>query len=69
MKMLDELEDVLFSVLHTPEARAQLIIPPSQAARIIVTMTRGIAVMERVYGDPKRLGQTALAFVDTLMGR
>jgi hypothetical protein len=65
--MLDELEDVLFGVLGTPEARAQLIIPPRQAARLIVTMTRGIAVMERVYGEPKRLRQTALALVDTLV--
>ena len=67
MRMLDELEDVLFGALDTPEARAQLIIPPRQAARVIVTMTRGIAVMERVYGDPKRLRQTALALVDTLV--
>jgi TetR/AcrR family transcriptional repressor of nem operon len=67
MRMLDELEDVLFGVLGTPEARAQLIIPPRQAARLIVTMTRGIAVMERVYGEPKRLRQTALALVDTLV--
>jgi len=67
MRMLDELEDVLLGVLDIPEARAQLIIPPRQAARVIVTMTRGIAVMERVYGDPKRLRQTALALVDTLV--
>jgi AcrR family transcriptional regulator len=67
VRMLDELEDVLFGALDTPEARAQLIIPPRQAARVIVTMTRGIAVMERVYGDPKRLRQTALALVDTLV--
>ena len=66
-RMLDKLEDVLFSVLDTPEARAQLVIPPRQAARVIVTMTRGIAVMERVYGDPKRLRQTALALVDTIV--
>jgi AcrR family transcriptional regulator len=67
MRMLDELEDVLLGVLDIPEARAQLIIPPRQAARVIVTMTRGIAVMERVYVDPKRLRQTALALVDTLV--
>ncbi|WP_207005229.1 TetR/AcrR family transcriptional regulator [Trinickia mobilis] len=66
-KMLDELEDVLVGVLQSPEARAQLVIPPRQAARIIVTMTRGIAVMERVYSDPKRLRQTASALIDTMV--
>jgi TetR/AcrR family transcriptional regulator, transcriptional repressor for nem operon len=66
-KMLDELEDVLLSVLNTPDARAQLVIPPRQAARVIVTMTRGIAVMERVYGDPRRLRQTATSLVDTIV--
>jgi hypothetical protein len=30
-------------------------------------MSRGIAVMVRVYGEPKRLRQTALALVDTLV--
>lgn len=66
MKMLDELEDVLLGVLDIADARAKLIIPPRQAARLIVTMTRGIAVMERVYGDLKRLRQAATALVDTL---
>lgn len=66
-RMLDELEDALFKVLDTPGARAQLVIPPRQAARVIVTMTRGIAVMERVYGDPKRLRQTAAALIDTIL--
>jgi TetR/AcrR family transcriptional regulator, transcriptional repressor for nem operon len=66
-RMLDDLEDMLLTVLDAPEARAQLVIAPRQAARLIVTMTRGIAVMERVYGDPKRLRQTASALVDTLV--
>jgi len=66
-RMLDELEAALVEVLDTPEARAQLAVPPRQAAGIIVTMTRGIAVMERVYDDTKRLRQTASALVDALV--
>jgi DNA ligase-1 len=66
-KMLNELEAVILGALKTKEARAQLSIPPRQAANVILTMTRGIAVMERVYGDPKRLKQTASALVDTLI--
>jgi AcrR family transcriptional regulator len=65
--MLDELEASVLKVLDTREARAQLVIPPRQAASLIVTMTRGIAVMERVYGDSRRLKQTASALVDTLV--
>jgi len=64
--MLDELEAALLDVLNTKEARAQLSVPPQQAASIIVTMTRGIAVMERVSDDTKRLKQTAAALVDAL---
>ena len=65
--MLDALEAALLSVLDTKEARAQLTLPPQQAANLIVTTTRGIAVMERVYGDPKKLRQTAFALVDVLV--
>jgi AcrR family transcriptional regulator len=66
-KMLDELEAALLSVLETPDASRQLAIPAPQAAKLIVTMTRGIAVMERVYADQKSLKQTAAALVDALV--
>ncbi|SIT51418.1 DNA ligase, ATP-dependent, PP_1105 family (fragment) [Paraburkholderia piptadeniae] len=65
--MLDALEAALLAVLDTKEARAQLTMPPQQAASLIVTTTRGIAVMERIYGDPKKLRQTAFALVDALV--
>ena len=66
-KMLDELEALVRSVLMTPDARKRLAIPASQAARLVVTMTRGIAVMERVHADPKGLRRTASALVDLLV--
>lgn len=65
--MLDELESVVLEALDTPEAQQKLSIPPQQAAKLVVTMTRGIAVMERVYSDPKSLKETASALVDTLV--
>jgi len=65
--MLDKLEATLLSVLDTRDTRAQLTMPPQQAASLIVMTTRGIAVMERVYGDPKKLKQTAFALVDALV--
>jgi TetR/AcrR family transcriptional repressor of nem operon len=66
-KMLDELEAIVLGALVTPEAKKRLSIPAPQAARLIVTMTRGIAVMERVYADPKSLRQTAAGLVDALV--
>jgi AcrR family transcriptional regulator len=65
--MLDKLEATVLSVLDTRDARAQLTMPPQQAASLVVMTTRGIAVMERVYGDPKKLRQTAYALVDALV--
>src|SRR5258706_706967 len=66
-KMIDVLEAPVLEALDTDQARQKLAIAPQQAARLIVTMTRGIAVMERVYEDPKRLKETTAALVDTLM--
>jgi TetR/AcrR family transcriptional regulator, transcriptional repressor for nem operon len=65
--MLDELEFVLLSRLDQPDTREQLVIPPRQAAKLIVTTTRGIAVMERVYCDPKSLRQTATALINAIV--
>ncbi|TAL99113.1 MAG: TetR/AcrR family transcriptional regulator [Paraburkholderia sp.] len=68
-KMIDQLEAAVLSALDTPEAKTRLAIPAAQAAKLVVTMTRGIAVMERVYGDPKSLKQTTSALVDALVPR
>jgi AcrR family transcriptional regulator len=66
-KMLNDLEAIVRSALATPEAKERLSIPVPQAARLIVTTTRGLAVMERVYTDPKSLRQTAAGLVDALV--
>lgn len=41
-------------------------LPPAAAARLVLTFTRGLAVMERVHGDAARLRATALDLVDLL---
>lgn len=65
--MLDDLDRIVLAALSTEQARARLVIPPAQAARIVVTFTRGLAVMERVYQDAERLRDAALGLVRTLL--
>lgn len=65
-RLLDELESIVAVALSAPQTRKHLSIPPDQAALVIVTFTRGLAVIERVYRDPKRLKKAARALVDTI---
>jgi TetR/AcrR family transcriptional regulator, transcriptional repressor for nem operon len=65
--LLDGLERLLRERLSTDEARSRLAIPPADAARVLITMTRGIVVMERVYQDPERLRATATSLIDALL--
>ncbi|AWS46105.1 TetR/AcrR family transcriptional regulator [Streptosporangium sp. 'caverna'] len=65
--LLDNLERLLRERLSTEEARPRLTIPPAEAARVLVTMTRGIVVMERVYQDPERLRATAASLITALL--
>ena len=65
--LLDELQAVICSALSNRRARECLILDPEIAAQVIVTFTRGLAVMERVYRSPKRLRDTAKAFVASLI--
>jgi TetR/AcrR family transcriptional regulator, transcriptional repressor for nem operon len=48
-------------------ARSALSVPPRDAARLVVAMTRGLAVLERVYGDPARLRETAATLITALL--
>ncbi|OYX84679.1 MAG: hypothetical protein B7X99_00025 [Rhizobiales bacterium 17-65-6] len=43
------------------------VLPPAAAARMVITFTRGLAVMERVHGDPAALAATAADVVDLLL--
>lgn len=65
--LLDGMERLLCERLSTEEARARLTLPPEEAARVLITMTRGIVVMERVHQDPARLRSTAASLVKALL--
>jgi AcrR family transcriptional regulator len=65
--LLDDLEEILFDRLSRVEKGIHLNLPPRQAARLIVALTRGIVVIERVYRDKKRLRMTADALTSLLV--
>ncbi|ONI70013.1 TetR family transcriptional regulator [Kribbella sp. ALI-6-A] len=62
-KLLDDLEELLLARLE----QADLAVEPREAARLVVAMTRGLAVLERVYDDPARLRETAATLVTSLL--
>ena len=62
--MLDELHRIVAAALSAAPDR--LAVAPEQAADLIVTFTRGLAVMERVYQDAAHLQRIADALVATL---
>jgi len=68
-KLLDELHEIVAAALSRPALRKGLVVQPDAAARIVVTFTRGLAVMERVYRDRERLSETAEALVEALVRR
>jgi len=64
--MLDELHGIVLTALSTDAARARLAVSPDEAADLVVTFTRGLAVMERVYQDAAHLDRIASALVRAL---
>lgn len=66
---LDSFEALIAERLGRPDAAATLTVPPKDAARLVVTLTRGIVVMERVYQDQARLKRTADTLVRMLFSK
>lgn len=66
-ELLDDLESALYERLTRDDARQRLTLPPREAARLVVTMTRGLVVIERVYQDEARMRTMADLFVDQLL--
>ncbi|KCB49863.1 TetR/AcrR family transcriptional regulator [Bordetella hinzii] len=64
--LLDELEALFARRLAA--ASGQLRLPPHDAARLFITATRGLVVIERLYQDKVRLRQTADILLDALFG-
>lgn len=65
--LLDALDGLLVAAFARAEAQGALALPADEAARMVVTFTRGLAVMERVYGDAAALRDTAGSLVDLLV--
>lgn len=65
--MLDEIEAVLNERLSRTDAQERLTLEPRQAARMIVTMTRGLVVIERIYQDQRRMRTTADQLISLLV--
>lgn len=63
--MVDGLENLLAERLR--QATEPLALPIADAARLLVTLTRGTVVIERLYPDSERLQATADALVDLIV--
>ncbi|BBJ43929.1 TetR family transcriptional regulator [Streptomyces antimycoticus] len=65
---LDDLEDTVHNGLAAIDDD-DLAVDLRSAARLVVTTTRGLAVMERAHHEPDRLRDIAAALVTSLTGR
>jgi TetR/AcrR family transcriptional regulator, transcriptional repressor for nem operon len=65
--MLDAFEMLLLDRLQKREKGVRLMCSPEDAARLIVTFTRGLVVIERVYQDKARMLATADSLIALLV--
>ncbi|WP_186250347.1 TetR/AcrR family transcriptional regulator [Burkholderia gladioli] len=65
--MLDRFEAVLAARLAQPDPEVEPSVPAKEAAALIITFTRGIVVIERVYQEPRRLHDNARTLVAMLL--
>jgi TetR/AcrR family transcriptional regulator, transcriptional repressor for nem operon len=65
--LLSGLASILEAALSRPGIRQQLTLEPEQAAMVVVTFTRGLAVMERVYCDRSALSRAANGLIRALV--
>ncbi|ANN77499.1 TetR/AcrR family transcriptional regulator [Bordetella flabilis] len=66
-ELLDEIEAALYARLSRDDAKERLALDARQAARIMVAMTRGLVVVERVYQDEKRMRAMAEHLIDLVV--
>lgn len=66
--MLDEIEQLFKTRLSRSEDQADLRVPANEAALLLLTFTRGLVVIERVYQDKVKLNMTAQLFINLLFG-
>lgn len=65
-RLMDELASLISGALAAHASRSAVAIDPKIGGNLLVTFTRGLAVMERIYGDKARLTRTAASLVDLL---
>ncbi|AWY38945.1 TetR family transcriptional regulator [Pseudomonas putida] len=65
--LLDGLEALLVERFTSEEAQQRLALDPVAAARLVVSQTRGIVVIERLYQDAQRLQDIADSLVAILL--
>jgi TetR/AcrR family transcriptional regulator, transcriptional repressor for nem operon len=66
-QLIEDFTAVIRDALSTPAARRKLSCDPGAAADLIVTFTRGLAVMERAFHDPRHLEKMAEQFLRILV--
>jgi len=66
-RLLEDLTALVREALSAPTARKKLSCEPEVAADLVVTFTRGLAVMERAYRNPKHLHKLSEQFVRLLV--
>lgn len=67
--LLDDVQAALADRLAQPDAAGRLALPPAAAARLVVTTTRGLVVLERVYRDVAMLEAVADDLVRVMFPR
>jgi TetR/AcrR family transcriptional repressor of nem operon len=66
-RLLEDFTALIRDALSTPAARRKLSCDPDVAADLAVTFTRGLAVMERAYRNPRHLEKMSQQFVRILL--
>ena len=66
-QLIEDFTGVIRDALSTPAARRKLSCDPAAAADLIVTFTRGLAVMERAFHNPRHLEKMAQQFLRLLV--
>lgn len=67
--LVERLSTMLEAACSRPSIAQQLTLSPPEAAAVIVTFTRGLAVMERIVGDSDFLSRTASSLTRSLVDR
>ncbi len=66
-RLIEDFTALIRDTLSTPAARQKLSCDPDIAADLAVTFTRGLAVMERAYRNPRHLEKMSEQFVRILL--